>query len=258
MVIAGFAALLASALQPPIELHGELHGVRANAEYFAGQVIARAEAGETVIAAFEISASGQPVLDAWWRDPDRPMDAEIVAQLGWCGQTDGRVSAELAEALEQLRAAAQSLPISVRLFDERGGPALASMRDASTRGSAQHALEIARLSAAAPEARVMVLVGNVHARKTVYPMPDSLGGGDMITAGHLLADHAHSVGYVYAPGRVFNCRMDGCGVHETQGNYALVMQALADGGYDSHADLGPAEAATSLADVGFCPAIEDE
>lgn len=243
---------------PSIELHGELHGVRANANHFAGEVIARAEAGETVIAAFEISASGQPVLDAWWRDPDRPMDAEIVAQLGWCGQTDGRVSAELVEALEELRAAAQALPISVRLIDERTGPPLSSMRDASTRGSAQHALAIARLSASAPEAQIMVLIGNVHALKTVYPRPDSMEGGYMITAGHLLADYAHSVGYVYAPGQVFNCRMDGCGVHDTHGNYALVMQALADGGYDSHADLGAAEAATPLAEAGFCPANVSE
>lgn len=252
------AAVLASALQPSIELHGELHGVRANAEYFAGQVIAHAEAGETVIAAFEISASGQPVLDAWWREPDRPMDAEIVSQLGWCEQRDGRVSAEFVEVLEELRAAAQSLPISVRLFDERGGPALASMRDNSSRGSAQLALALARLSAAAPEARVMALMGNVHARKTAYPMPDSLGGGDMITAGLLLADHAHAIAYVYGPGSVFNCRMDGCGIHDTYGNYAIVMQDMADGVYDSHADLGAAEAATPLAEAGFCPANVSE
>lgn len=258
MVIAGFAALLVSALEPSIELHGELHGVRANAEFFAGQVIARAEAGETVIAAFELPASGQPVLDAWWRDPDRPMDAEIVAQLGWCRQTDGRVSVELVEALEQLRAAAQSRPISVRLFDERGGPGLASMRDNSSRGSAQLALALARLSAANPETRVMALVGNVHARKTAHPMPESSGGGDMITAGLLLADHAHSIVYVYGSGSAFNCRMDGCGVHATYGNYTLVMHQLIEGVYDSHADLGAAEAATPLTESGFCPANASE
>jgi hypothetical protein len=258
MVMAIFAAALASALQPSIALHGELHGVRANANHFAGEVIARAEAGETVIAALELPASGQPVLDAWWREPDHPMDAEIVAQLGWCRQTDGRVSVELVEALEQLRAAAQSLPISVRLFDERGGPALASMRDNSSRGSAQLALALARLSAANPDTRVMALMGNVHARKTAYAMPDSLGGGDMITAGLLLADHAHAIAYVYGPGSAFNCRMDGCGVHEVHGNDALVMQQLADGVYDSHAHLGAAEAATPLTEAGFCPANVSE
>ena len=104
----------------------------------------------------------------------------------------------------------------------------------------------------------MVLIGNVHALKPVDPRPDSMEGGYMIPAGHLLADYVHSVGYVYAPGRVFNCRMDGCGVHDTYGNYALVMQALADGGYDSHADLGAAEAATPLAEAGFCPANVSE
>jgi hypothetical protein len=258
MVIAGFAALLASALQPPIELHGELHGVRANANHFAGEVIARAEAGETVIAAFEISASGQPVLDAWWREPNRPMDADIVAQLGWCGQRDGRVSAEFVEVLEELRAAAQSLPISVRLFDERGGRALASMRDNSSRGSAQLALALARLSAANPDTRVMALVGNLHARKTAYAMPESSGGGDMITAGLLLADHAHSIAYVYGPGSAFNCRMDGCGIHATYGNYTLVMHQLTEGVYDSHADLGAAEATTPLAEVGLCPVNASE
>ncbi|MGX6648236.1 hypothetical protein ACWCOP_09880 [Maricaulaceae bacterium MS644] len=236
---------------PSIELHGEIHGVANSLDAFIGAVTeAMADSG-TVVAAFELPANGQPIFDQWWTGSAESLSPSEVYAMGWCDLSDGRTSADLVNTMASLRELADQGGLSVRFIDTRfTRPPLRSLRDTSSRGSAELAIALARTAAENPEARILALIGNAHARRTPLTMPDAMGGGQMITAGHLLAQDVVSVAYLYEEGARLGCDLDGCGISELASNQANLERA--GDAYDLSLAVGPARPATSLAEAGYC------
>jgi len=233
-----------------IVLHGEIHGIAASLHHFVESAI---EVSETrpVIAAFELPARGQSIIDDWWLSGATTLTGQDVQAMGWCALEDGRTSVELVGAIERLREAGQTNPITVSLIDRRfQRPSLQSMRDTSTRGSAELAIEIARLAARNPTSSIQVLMGNAHTRKQPMDMPEAFGGGVMITAGHLLADDVTSVAYAYEAGARAGCSPSDCGRSPVASNADAIERAGA--AYDRVVQLGPAEPVTLLQDSLYC------
>ena len=237
--------------EPRIELHGEIHGVAGNLATFSRAIgEALADAGE-VVAAFELPADGQAVFDGWWADHARPFTSEEIAAMGWCELSDGRTSSELLDTMAGLKEMGRGGGLTIRLIDTRfSRPPLHSVRDTSSRGSAELAIALARAAADHPDARVLALIGNVHARKTPITMPEALGGGQMLTAGHLLSREVVSVAYLYDDGGRYGCDLNGCGVSTLVSNQANLERA--GEAYDRIVRVGPASPTTPLSESGHC------
>ncbi|KAK0340065.1 hypothetical protein LTR94_032000, partial [Friedmanniomyces endolithicus] len=92
-----------------------------------------------------------------------------------------------------------------------------------------------------PDARVIGLAGNIHARKTPYQRYPDLG---VPAAGHLPAREVLSLKIAQQGGEAWNCSSDDCGVNASMASFdaeprGVILEAVDDGGYDGYLALGP-------------------
>ena len=104
-----------------------------------------------------------------------------------------------------------------------------------------HAL--ARAVANRPQARVIALVGNLHARKTPLPLFDDQG---LPAAGHLPLAETVTLNVASQGGEAWDCRPD-CGVHGGPGRVdparrGIFLEPSNDAAYDGDLALGPTTA----------------
>jgi erythromycin esterase-like protein len=166
-------------------LLGESHGTR-EAPALTGALADRyARGGESVVLALEIEETEQGRVDRYLDSPGGAVDRAALLE-GWHWREprhDGRDSGAMLELLEQMRLLRRrGAEVRVLLFDP-GGEA-----EARDRGMAD------RLRACignSPQARLLVLTGNVHAMVRA-PKNLMLDGKPYVpvTAGRLLADLA--------------------------------------------------------------------
>src|SRR5690606_5013751 len=113
---------------------------------------------------------------------------------------------------------------------------------------AYYELDMAHLlaggAAARPESRVLVLVGNLHARKTPHPRFEELG---IPAAGHLPAAETITLNFPQQGGDAWNCGVTECGprVVAASGDAELrgvILRPEGDGAYDGLLAVGPTTA----------------
>lgn len=215
----GAQALLAQTAGAPLVI-GELHGTN-EAPGFAGALICLALAdGETVVLALEISADDQDAIDAFLAsDGGAQARDTLLAGDFWTSEVqDGRRSEAMLRLIDGARGwRSEGMPVTAEAVDF--GAADFDLYDAHGGETVRDRSMIRRLRAAQAQAdRVILLVGNVHARRTAL----EVGERRIETIGTLGEPGEMTLaGTVYGPGEAWNCRrVDGelaCRAHPLTG-----------------------------------------
>ena len=187
---------------------GEMHGTR-EAPAFVGTVACSlARKGKRLLMAVEHSATDNEALQAAWRLPAQHFPAAL-RQTGWKGRSDGVASQAMFELLVRLHALkSEGRRIDIVAFNgARDEEQRARFKQLPGQGPHEAAqAENIRLAAEAKRYNhVLVLVGNLHARKQPVvrgsvgyePMAMRLAPGGAIT----------SLNMVHGAGTMWNCRM---------------------------------------------------
>ena len=198
--IAGAAPLLAMP-QRRAFIFGELHGTIEIPALF-GDLVCLAAAEGPVIVGLEMPESSQAALDSWLAsDGGVAAQASLLADSFW-RLGDGRSSAAVLALLgrvRELRAAGRQIGLLAFVPSVYGGATQTPYEQAM-------AANWRRALAAAPGARLLVLVGSVHSRTAPYR--------DFEPAGmHLPRAETLTFGPLTVGGSAYNCQPDGCGPH---------------------------------------------
>lgn len=187
---------------------GELHGTEQAPDMFGSVACALAGKGERVLVSLEIDSRENPALQSAWALPHDRFEAAIVRDLGiWKQGRDGRSSVAMLAMIVRLHAAkSHGAKIDVVAFngarDEVQHARFASLPGQGPHDAAQ--AENIRLAADGGNYdRVLVLVGNVHARKR------QVAGGDINFEPMAMklapAKQVTSRDMAYAAGTAWNC-----------------------------------------------------
>ena len=191
---------------------GELHGTRQAPAAVAEIACKLAERGKPILVALELRSIADPVLQRAWAGPRKDFNRTLLSDMpDWRERKDGVVSQAMLALLERLHALKLAgRRIDVVAFTGPRDPAQAA-RFASLPGQGPNEAAQAdniRIAAEAKDyAKVLVLVGNVHARKLRWerartpfdPMVVQLASPKQVLA----LDLAHS------GGTAWNCVMKG-------------------------------------------------
>jgi hypothetical protein len=232
-------------------IFGELHGTAEIPILFA-DLVCQAAARSQVIVGLEMPEASQAALDAWLAsDGGAAARAALLRDSFW-RFTDGRSSAAMLALLGRLRALkAAGRRLSLLAFvPSVGRAATQTPYEQAMAGNWRRAL------AAAPDARLFVLVGSIHSRTATYrdfePAAMHLPRAEILTFGPL------PVG-----GSAYNCQPEGCGPHSAgpapspmppRGLIATPAEARANMAYDYLYSPGTAFTPSSPAAPGHAPA----
>lgn len=182
-----------AARKPNYVIFGEYHGTQQAPAFVGGLACALAAQGERILVAVEHHATENAAFQKAWALPAAEFP-DALKQAGWAGRSDGVASEAMFALLVRLHRLAQSgLPIDIVAFSG-AKDAEQSKRFSDLPGQGPHEAaqaENIRIAATArPYDRVLVLVGNVHARKrpvahsgvTFDPMAMRLGPASTIVA----------------------------------------------------------------------------
>jgi hypothetical protein len=198
--VAGTEPLLAMADRRYFIL-GELHGTAETAALF-GDLVCRAAARSPVVVGLEMEEGAQPVLDAYMAsDGGAAARAALLRHTFW-RYRDGRASLAMVGLIERLRVLkAAGAPIRLLAF-------VPIVARAATQTPYEQAMAAnwRRALAAAPRARLLVLVGNVHSRTTPFRDFEP-------AAMHLPREQTLTFAPLPLGGTAYNCQQDGCGPH---------------------------------------------
>lgn len=225
---------------------GELHGTAEVPRAFGALVCEAATKGPVTVG-LELPLRMKAQLDAFL-NADSPESG--LAALGGTAFfepqfADGRTSVsmlELMESLRQLKMAGRD--ISIMPFQPSS-----RMRDLP---QSFYELEMGYLLSQAaverPQARVLVLVGNIHARKTAIADIPEIG---LPAAAHLPASETISLYVVQQGGEAWNCAPT-CGANPVPARYdaesrGVILRDYGDGAFDGVIALGPTSASPPAA-----------
>lgn len=224
---------------------GEIHGTSEAPQAF-GEIVCEAAARGPVIVGIERPSAVTPVLQTYL-DSDGGNEARFALLRGFFDGTEWGLSSQafldLFIRLRQIRQAGADIKL-VGFTNEQpigsGGQTPYEKRLAKVLKSAGDAN---------PDARVMVLVGNLHARKEPYPTLGDRPGFDPM-AMHLPDGEVLSFNISHAGGEAHLCAQDGCGPHPVEGRPRLEEPALAlsdsDSRYDGVWYVGPVTASPPI------------
>jgi hypothetical protein len=226
---------------------GEMHGTREAPAAFAGLVCDAAGQGAVTVG-LELRVAIQPQLDAFLDAPDDASAIEILRETSFWDrqQADGRSSLAMLEmmlAMRDLKARGRDIALAAFLPDVRRPPGF---------DQNYHELEMAVLLAQAamrrPEARVLVLVGNVHAARTRIEVFDLLPA-----AAHLPGSETVSLAILQQGGSSWSCSVESCGSQEWASLHdedlrGIDLTPLRDGAYDGSLAIGPTTASPPAAE----------
>lgn len=227
----------------PLLLFGEMHGSQEAPALIHGVACAVSEAGEVAVG-LEMPSHDQPLLDAFMASAGVEDDLrKLMASDFWQRGRDGRSSAAMLRLIGDLRALKQAdRPVSLFAFDDQPGTKL-ERNVAIANG-------LRRFHGAHPHARIIALMGNVHA------MQASMWVGDatLTPSGKLLADlHPVSVLVSYPAGTIWAC-MPACGVQTL-----TAARSEAAPGFHDGASMGGYSRTYRLASITASPpAVESK
>lgn len=163
-----------------VVLLGEIHGTREAPAFAAGVACRALAAGRDVVLTLEIPTGEAPRLEAYLASAGGDEDRRaLLAGPFWNrSNQDGRSSRAMADLLERARVLRDdSGRLDVRLFDREG-------EGGSQARDQRMAEALDEIVASAPDAVVIVLTGNVHARIT----PGTRWDPDFQPMGYLLQE----------------------------------------------------------------------
>ena len=195
------AARLLAAPERRAFIFGELHGTTQIPDLF-GDLVCQAAASGPIVVGLEVPEASQSAFDAWLAsDGAAEARAALLREPFW-RFTDGRASAAMLALLKRLRAMrAAGRRISLLAFVPPAGRAV-------TQTPYEQAIAASwrRALAAAPGARLLVLVGSVHSRIAGYLDFEP-------AAMHLPRALTLTFGPFPVGGTAHNCQPAGCGPH---------------------------------------------
>lgn len=220
---------------PRYVVFGELHGTQQGPEFIGNLACALAAKKQRILVAVEKSATDDRELQTAWKLPGGQF-GKALTDIGWWGSKDGVASEAMFVMLVRLHALKErGLPIGVVAFngikDEDQSKRFADLLGQGPHEAAQ-AENIARAAALADYDRVLVLVGNFHARKDRIERR----GAQFDPMAKRLAQHGKTVSLDmrYAEGSSWTCVMKSglkvepgkpvtadsldCGSHPTKGS----------------------------------------
>lgn len=221
---------------------GESHGTTEAPAAFAQMVCAAAERGPVTVA-LELPTAMQPQLDAFLDAPDEAAAFEALSGTHFMNprMNDGRSSqAMLAMLLSIRQLRADGRDVAFHAFQ----PSRARPRELT---QAWYELDMGHALAGAvyarPQSRVLVIVGNLHARKTGFARFADVG---VPAAGHLPAADVLTLNVAQQGGTAWNCQSE-CAVHPSRAvddvdRRGMILQPSDDGAYDGILALGPSTA----------------
>ena len=176
-------------------LFGEMHGSVESPELIY-QVACSLSKSQAVVVGLEIPSEDQPLIDSYLASRGAKSDQEsLTSSSFWQNGTDGRSSVAMLKLIEDDRALGnEGVPVTLVAFDDQ--PSSGLDRDAAI------AKGIRRIRAAHPEAKVVALMGNLHAMSE----PMQLDGRELTPSGSLLEDlRPTSVLIAYPAGTTWAC-----------------------------------------------------
>lgn len=225
---------------------GEMHGTTETPAAFAEMVCAAAAQGAVTVA-LELPQSMQPQLDAFLAAPDADTAAATLNGTMFLDpkMADGRSSTAMLTMLESVRGLkAEGRDVAFHAFQpNRSRPRSLSQ----SYYELDMAVGLTDALHARPEARVLVLVGNIHARKT------HLERFDLMPATALLpAKEVVSLLVVQQGGTAWNCGQDACGANPMAASYdatarGVMLTPYGEGAFDGVLALGPVTASPPVA-----------
>lgn len=225
---------------------GEMHGTAETPAAFAQLVCAATEQGP-VIVALELPTATQPQLDAFLAASDEATAVEILRPtiFGDSNMADGRTSLAMIGMLQTIRRLkAEGRDMTVRAF-QPSEPRPAGFDQ--NYYELDMAMALVRAAAERPEARVLVLVGNIHASKTRFDDFDL-----MPAAAHLPRKETVTLNVAQQGGQAWNCQSDGCRAHDSMVRYdaearGVIMGPVSEGAHDGLLAVGPSTASPPVA-----------
>lgn len=191
-------------LDPRFVVFGELHGTNEGPRFVGSLACALARKNKRVLVAIEHNASDNSAFQAVWNSDKFE---EKLANLGFAGRSDGIASMAMFDMAVGLHLLKESgLPVAIVAFngfeDERQRYRFADLPGQGPHEAAQ-AENIANASMAQSYDYVLVLVGNLHARKT----PITQNGHEFDPMARRLSRYgkAVSLNMRYADGTSWNC-----------------------------------------------------
>lgn len=197
-----------AALKPRYVLFGEVHGTEQSPAMVGRTACALARRGERVLVAVELASTGNAALQSAWRTADREFRTGLTARMpGWKDRRDGVASEAMLGMLADLHALkSRGRRIDVVAFNgPRDAAQAARFKDRPGQGP-HEAAQAENIRQAAERGRydhVLVLVGNLHARKR----PVERGGVSYEPMAMRLAPAGQvvSLNMVSGPGTMWNC-----------------------------------------------------
>lgn len=221
---------------------GESHGTTEAPAAFAEMVCAAAERGPVTVA-LELPTVMQPQLDAFLAAPDEAGALEALAGTHFMNprMNDGRNSqAMLAMMLSVRRLRLEGRDVAFHAF-QPSTPRPRELTQAWYELDMGHAL--AGAIYARPQSKVLVIVGNLHARKTGFARFAEVG---VPAVGHLPAADVLTLKVADQGGTAWNCRPE-CNAYPSRAVddmelRGVLLQPSDDGAYDGQLALGPSSA----------------
>lgn len=263
----GWAQVVRS--DPRYVVFGEIHGTQQSPAFIGNLACALAMRGERALVAVELGSIHDAALQAAWLLPHKQFPAALVKN-GWAGQNDGVGSVAMRDMLVRLHALKDAgRPIAVVAFNgARDATQRTKFADQPGQGphEAAQAENIRNAANAGRYDRVLVLVGNLHARKqpverqaaTFRPMAMQLAPAgtvvslDMATAGGASWSCQLREGIKPSPGTPLTREMMDCAGHPLRGDATIdrapfitlqpLPGATRDPAYDGSYWLGPVSA----------------
>ena len=220
---------------------GEMHGTTETPAAFADMVCAARDKGPVTIA-LEFSEGMQPMLDAFMAAESDEAARAILAAYphGPFVHHDGRGSVAMLDMLLRLRAMQRETPNLKIVVFAPDSPRVQGFSQSYYDLDMGHRLATAARNA--PDSRMLVLVGNIHAqRKTIERM--NLTPAVV----HLPPAEVLSLYVVQQGGTSWNCGRDACGANPLPEAYdaaarGVIIQPYGNGAFDGVLALGPTTA----------------
>lgn len=221
---------------------GELHGTAEVPAAFAEMVCEAAQRGPVTVA-LELPQGMQPEMDAFLAAEDDAAALLALEGTPFLDPTmiDGRTSLAMVAMLNRIRALrAEGLDVTIHLFQP-------STRRPSGFEQSWYELDMAKALAvgiyARPESRVLVLVGNLHARKVGIAEVPEVG---LPAIAHLPATEVLSLKVAQQGGEAWNCG-SACGANPVRSTYeasarGVILESDDAGAYDGLLAVGPTTA----------------
>lgn len=225
---------------------GEIHGTTEAPAAFAHMVCAAAHRGPVTVA-LELPVDMQPQLDAFLAAPDTEAAKAALqgSPLTDPSMNDGRSSQAMLAMMLSVRDLRDAGRDVVFHAFQPSAPRPPGLIQAWYELDMGHALANAHYRR--PSAKVLAIVGSVHARKAGSERFPDIG---LPAAGHLPAADVLSLRLAEQGGEAWNCQQE-CKVNPVRERYdtqarGVIMEPLDNGTYDGVLALGPLTASTPV------------